>query len=59
MTASGVSDSSVTEVAVVGGGIGGASLAYALARGGLAVTVLEASTEFEDRVRGESMQAWG
>ena len=50
---------SVTDVAVVGGGIGGASLAYALARGGLAVTVLEASTEYEDRVRGESMQAWG
>ncbi len=29
------------------------------ARAGLGVTVLEASTEFADRVRGESMQAWG
>jgi menaquinone-9 beta-reductase len=47
------------EVVVVGGGIGGASLAFALARAGLGVTVLEASTEFADRVRGESMQAWG
>jgi 2-polyprenyl-6-methoxyphenol hydroxylase-like FAD-dependent oxidoreductase len=50
---------SSTDVVIVGGGIGGASLAYALARGGLGVTVLEASTEYEDRVRGESMQLWG
>jgi 2-polyprenyl-6-methoxyphenol hydroxylase-like FAD-dependent oxidoreductase len=49
----------VADVVVVGGGIGGASLAYALAKEGLGVTVLEASTEFEDRVRGESMQVWG
>lgn len=48
-----------TDVVVVGGGIAGASLASALARGGLGVTVLEATTEFPDRVRGESMQAWG
>ena len=48
-----------SEVVVIGGGIGGASLAFALAHGGVGVTVLEASTEFADRVRGESMQAWG
>jgi menaquinone-9 beta-reductase len=48
-----------SDVVVVGGGIGGASLAFALARAGVGVTVLEASTEFADRVRGESMQAWG
>src|SRR4051794_41699800 len=48
-----------TDVVIVGGGIGGASLAYALARGGMGVTVLEASEEYEDRVRGESMQLWG
>jgi 2-polyprenyl-6-methoxyphenol hydroxylase-like FAD-dependent oxidoreductase len=47
------------DVVVVGGGIGGASLGFALARAGVGVTVLEASTEFADRVRGESMQAWG
>jgi len=47
------------DVVVVGGGIGGASLAYALAKEGLGVTVLEASEEFADRVRGESMQVWG
>src|SRR5258705_7750595 len=47
------------DVVVVGGGIGGASLAFALAREGLGVTVLEASEEYEDRVRGESMHVWG
>ena len=46
-------------VAIVGGGIGGASLACALARAGVEVTVLEATEEYEDRVRGESMHAWG
>src|SRR5918995_2844221 len=51
--------SDLADVVVVGGGIGGASLACALAREGLAVTVLEATTEYEDRVRGESMQPWG
>lgn len=49
----------ISDVVVVGGGIGGASLAVALAREGVGVTVLEASEEYEDRVRGESMQAWG
>jgi 2-polyprenyl-6-methoxyphenol hydroxylase-like FAD-dependent oxidoreductase len=44
---------------VVGGGIGGAALAYALASEGLGVTVLEASSKYEDRVRGENMQPWG
>jgi 2-polyprenyl-6-methoxyphenol hydroxylase-like FAD-dependent oxidoreductase len=47
------------DVVIVGGGIGGASLGHALAESGLGVTVLEASTEYVDRVRGESMQAWG
>jgi 2-polyprenyl-6-methoxyphenol hydroxylase-like FAD-dependent oxidoreductase len=49
----------VADVVIVGGGIGGASLAVALAQAGLGVTVLEASEEYEDRVRGESMQLWG
>jgi 2-polyprenyl-6-methoxyphenol hydroxylase-like FAD-dependent oxidoreductase len=47
------------DVVVVGGGIAGASLARALAGEGLGVAVLEATTEFPDRVRGESMQPWG
>src|SRR5437868_2499602 len=45
-----------SDVVVVGGGIGGASLAFALANAGVGVTVLEASAEFADRVRGESLQ---
>jgi 2-polyprenyl-6-methoxyphenol hydroxylase-like FAD-dependent oxidoreductase len=47
------------DVVIVGGGIAGASLAYALASAGKGVAVLEASTKFEDRVRGEQMQVWG
>ena len=34
-------------------------MAYALAAEGVGVTVLEATTEYADRVRGESMHAWG
>jgi 2-polyprenyl-6-methoxyphenol hydroxylase-like FAD-dependent oxidoreductase len=48
-----------SDVVIVGGGIGGASLAYALARAGLGVTVLEATVKYEDRVRGESMHVLG
>src|ERR1700704_818147 len=51
--------SDVADVVIVGGGIGGASLAFALAREGLGVTVLEASEEYPDRVRGEGMHVWG
>ncbi len=49
----------VSDVVIVGGGIAGSSLAYALASAGRSVTVLESSAEFEDRVRGESMMPWG
>src|SRR5690242_7810784 len=47
------------DVAIVGAGIGGSALATALANDGLDVVVLEASTQYEDRVRGESMLPWG
>src|SRR3954453_9598449 len=50
---------STSDVVVVGGGIGGGPLADGLAQNGLGVTVLEGTTEFPDRVRGESMQLWG
>jgi 2-polyprenyl-6-methoxyphenol hydroxylase-like FAD-dependent oxidoreductase len=48
-----------SDVVIVGGGIGGSALATALARDGLDVVVLEASSQYEDRVRGESMHPWG
>jgi 2-polyprenyl-6-methoxyphenol hydroxylase-like FAD-dependent oxidoreductase len=49
----------VLDVVIVGGGIAGSSLAYALASAGRTVTVLESSVEYEDRVRGEAMMPWG
>ena len=47
------------EVVIIGGGAGGASLAYALARGGGNVLVLERTRAFRDRVRGDVMYPWG
>jgi 2-polyprenyl-6-methoxyphenol hydroxylase-like FAD-dependent oxidoreductase len=47
------------DVIVVGGGIAGASAAYALARAGTSVLVLERTDAHEDRVRGEGMSPWG
>ena len=47
------------DVAIVGGGIAGSALGMALAADGLDVVVLEASTGYADRVRGESMLVWG
>lgn len=49
----------ISDVVIVGGGIAGSSLAYALASAGRTVTVLESSVEYEDRVRGEAMVPWG
>jgi 2-polyprenyl-6-methoxyphenol hydroxylase-like FAD-dependent oxidoreductase len=47
------------EIVIVGGGIAGMALAGALARDGREVAVLEATIEYEDRVRGEEMCPWG
>lgn len=47
------------DVVVVGGGIGGGSLATVLARAGLGVLVLEKSTVYRDHVRGEWIAPWG
>ncbi len=47
------------DVVVVGGGLAGSALAGALARDGLEVLVLERTTTFEDRVRGEWLAPWG
>lgn len=47
------------DVITIGGGLAGASLARALAEKGHRVLVLEATTEFKDRVRGEQVATWG
>jgi menaquinone-9 beta-reductase len=47
------------DVVIVGGGLGGSSLAIALARGGADVLVIERERAFRDRVRGEVMATWG
>ena len=47
------------DVAIVGGGIGGASLGGMLVRAGLRVLILERETAFVDRVRGEWIAPWG
>ena len=47
------------DVVIVGGGIAGGALAVVLARGGVAVAVLERDPVLIDRVRGEFMALWG
>lgn len=47
------------DLIVAGGGIGGAALATVMARKGKSVLLLEQSTVFQDRVRGEWMAPWG
>src|SRR2546423_9884574 len=47
------------DIIAVGGGLGGATLAKAMADHGARVLVLERETQFKDRVRGEIMVSWG
>ena len=47
------------DLIVAGGGIGGSALASVMARKGKSVLLLEQSTVFEDRVRGEWIAPWG
>ena len=54
------SSTSVTfDIAIVGGGVAGSSLAVVLAEAGLGVVVVEREVRFKDRVRGESLHPWG
>jgi menaquinone-9 beta-reductase len=52
-------NSTTYDIVTVGGGLGGAALAKAMAEHGARVLVLEAESQFRDRVRGESMMSWG
>src|SRR5581483_512541 len=47
------------DLITIGGGLGGSSLARAMAKEGARVLVLERETKFRDRVRGEGMTPWG
>ncbi|HUZ00154.1 MAG TPA: NAD(P)/FAD-dependent oxidoreductase [Thermomicrobiaceae bacterium] len=48
-----------TDVAVVGGGVAGSSIAAVLAEAGLGVVLVEREGRFRDRVRGEGIHPWG
>jgi 2-polyprenyl-6-methoxyphenol hydroxylase-like FAD-dependent oxidoreductase len=47
------------DIITVGGGLGGAALAKAMAERGYRVLVAEREKQFKDRVRGEFMSPWG
>ena len=47
------------DIVTVGGGLGGAAVAVAMAKAGARVLVVERETRFQDRVRGEFMEPWG
>jgi 2-polyprenyl-6-methoxyphenol hydroxylase-like FAD-dependent oxidoreductase len=47
------------DIVIIGGGIGGGTLATVLARGGLEVVALEREITYPDRVRGEWIAPWG
>ena len=46
------------DLIIVGGGIGGSALAASMAKAGQSVLLLEKSTAYEDRVRGEWIAPW-
>ncbi len=47
------------DLVIVGGGLGGATLARCMAQRGARVLVLERERQFKDRVRGEFLASWG
>ncbi len=51
--------STTYDVAIAGGGLGGAALAKNMAEKGASVLVIEHERQFKDRVRGEAMFPWG
>lgn len=47
------------DVAIIGGGIAGSSLAITLRRQGMDVVLVEREPAFRDRIRGEAVHPWG
>jgi len=47
------------DLVIVGGGLGGATLARSMASRGAHVLVIEREQQFKDRVRGEFVTSWG
>jgi 2-polyprenyl-6-methoxyphenol hydroxylase-like FAD-dependent oxidoreductase len=47
------------DLVIVGGGLGGATLAKCMAEHGKRVLIVERERQFKDRVRGELMTPWG
>jgi 2-polyprenyl-6-methoxyphenol hydroxylase-like FAD-dependent oxidoreductase len=50
---------SIYDIVTIGGGLGGAAIAKAMADRGARVLVLEREQQFRDRVRGEGLSPWG
>ncbi|MDQ3540399.1 MAG: FAD-dependent monooxygenase [Chloroflexota bacterium] len=47
------------DVAIIGGGVAGSGLAFALQHLGLKTALIERSETFRDRIRGETIHPWG
>jgi len=54
-----MSGQDAVDLVMVGGGIGGSSMALVMARAGYSCLVLERTTSFPDRTRGEWLAPWG
>ncbi|MGE5206752.1 MAG: FAD-dependent oxidoreductase [Chlamydiota bacterium] len=51
--------SKLYDIAIAGGGLGGAALAKSMAERGAKVLVIERERQFRDRIRGEILVPWG
>lgn len=47
------------DIAIIGGGVAGSGLAFALQQLGLQTALIERSDGFRDRIRGETIHPWG